>query len=76
MRNRKSGLDRELQQYTGEWVLIEFKRLDKDLNVVGGKVVAHSPNKDEMYKRQLELKGQNLAIEFVGQPPQDLAVMF
>ena len=73
-RKKKFGL--ELQRYKGEWVLIEFKKLDENLNVLDGKVVAHSPNKGEVYKKQLELKNKNLAIEYVGDPPEDLAVMF
>ena len=73
-RKKKFGL--ELQGYKGEWLLIEFKKLDENLNVLDGKVVAHSPNKEEVYKKQLELKNKNLAIEYVGDPPEDLAVMF
>ena len=73
---RKRKLERDLKRYEGEWVLIEFKKLDEDLNVVEGRIVAHSPNKEEIYKKQLELKEKNLAIEYVGEPPKDLVVMF
>ena len=76
MKAKKRRLERYLQKYKGEWVLIEFKNLDEDLNVIEGKVVAHSPNKEEIYKKQLELKEKNLAIEYVGELPKDLTVMF
>lgn len=38
------------RQYVGQWVLIEYQQLDEQLNVVEGEVVAHPPEKEEMYK--------------------------
>jgi hypothetical protein len=37
------------RQYAGQWVLIEYQQLDEQLNVVEGEVVAHSPEKEEMF---------------------------
>ena len=65
-----------LQQYAGQWVLIEYRELDEQLNVVEGEVIAHSPNKEEIYQRLLETTGKNIAIEYAGEFPKDLAVMF
>ncbi|MBI5379508.1 MAG: hypothetical protein HZA23_05065 [Nitrospirae bacterium] len=65
-----------LKQYTGQWVLIEYRELDGQLNVVEGEVIAHSPNKEEIYKRLLETTGKNIAIDYAGEFPKDLAVMF
>ena len=64
------------QQYPGQWVLIEYQKLDAQLNVVEGEVVAHSPTKEELYKQLLQTKGKDIAIEYSGGLPQDLAVMF
>ncbi len=36
------------KQYQDEWVLIEYGKLDDDLNVIEGEVIAHSPNKEEI----------------------------
>ena len=44
--------------------------------VVQGEVVAHSPAKEEMYQCLLQTRGKNLAIEYAGELPHDLAVMF
>lgn len=63
------------QQYAGQWVLIEYQQLDEQLNVVEGGVVAHSPEKEEMYKHLLQTQGKNIAIEYAGNFPQDLAAM-
>jgi len=65
-----------LKQYAGQWVLIEYRELDEQLNVVEGEVIAHSPNKEEIYKRLLETTGKNIAIDYAGEFPKDLAVMF
>lgn len=65
-----------LNQYAGQWVLIEYRELDEQLNVVEGEVIAHSPRKEEIYKRLLETKGKNIAIDYAGEFPKDLAVMF
>lgn len=64
-----------VKKYPGEWVLIEYQELDNDLNVRRGKVIAHSPNKEKIYQRLMETKGQNIAVEYAGQLP-DVAVMF
>ncbi|ETW99656.1 MAG: hypothetical protein ETSY2_40475 [Candidatus Entotheonella gemina] len=64
------------KQYDGQWVLIAYDELDEQLNVVSGKVVANSPNKEEIYKQLLNTKGMNIAIEYAGEPIQDLSVMF
>ena len=63
------------QQYAGQWVLIEYQQLD-ELNVVEGEVVAHSAEKEEMYKHLVHTQGKNIAIEYAGDFPQDLAAMF
>jgi hypothetical protein len=62
-------------RYPGEWVLIEYTRLDEDLKVIEGEVIAHSPNRDEIYRRLLKTKGKDVAIEYLGEVPEDLAVM-
>jgi hypothetical protein len=64
------------KQYAGQWVLIEYRELDEQLNVVEGEVIAHSSAKEEIYKYLLKTKSKNIAIEYAGELPQDLAVMF
>ncbi len=70
-------LDEIRRRYAGEWVLIEYDRLDDHLRVVEGRVLAHSPDRDEIYRRLRELKGRKkrLAVEFLGEIPEDVAVM-
>jgi hypothetical protein len=61
------------KNYNGQWVLIAYSETDEDLQVVKGKVIANSTNKEDIYQA-LELAGeQPLAIEYMGQVPEDLA---
>jgi ribosome biogenesis SPOUT family RNA methylase Rps3 len=68
-------LAEQLQQYQGEWVLIEYTELDADLRVTAGRVIAHSRSKDEIYRLLAQTQGKNIAVKYVGEFPQDLAVM-
>lgn len=64
------------KKYRNQWVLVEFSKLDKDFRVKEGKVIAHAANKEEIYKAWLHTRGKNVSIEYCGELPQDLAVMF
>jgi hypothetical protein len=73
----KSMTIREIkEEYQNEWVLIEYEDIDAEFNVIKGHVIAHSPVKEEIYKILMETKGKNIAIEYTGHIPEDLAVMF
>ena len=63
------------KKYKGEWVLIEYSSLDDNLAVLEGDVIAHSLDKDFIYREQLCYKGKQLAIEYLGEIPEDWAVM-
>ncbi len=64
------------KNYAGQWVLIEYRKLDEQLNVVEGDVIAHSTDKEQIYKQLLQTQEKKIAIEYAGKFPQDLAVMF
>ena len=61
------------QNYDGEWVLIAYSETDEELRVVKGKVIAHSANKEDIYRALEKVVEQPLAIEYMGQIPEDLA---
>lgn len=68
---------KEIQkEYKDEWVLIEYEELDDSLNMRRGRLIAHSPSKEEIYARLSQTKGKNVALEYTGKLPEDLAVMF
>ncbi|HHT9121807.1 MAG TPA: hypothetical protein ACFYEF_02955 [Candidatus Wunengus sp. YC63] len=63
------------QQYPDQWVLVEFLELDEELKVIEGKVIAHSRNKEDIYKKLLELENEKIAIEFTGDMPAEPAYL-
>jgi hypothetical protein len=64
------------KKYRDQWVLVEYSKLDKDLRVKDGKVIAHAANKEDIYKALLHTRGKNVAVEYCGKIPEDLVVMF
>lgn len=61
--------------FKDEWVLVEVKEVDENFNLIDGIVIAHSKDKEEIYKKLLEIKPQSFSIEYTGQIPEDLAVV-
>jgi hypothetical protein len=57
--------------------LIEYRELDRNLEVADGEVIAEAATKEEIYKLQMNVgPGRNLAIRYCGEWPTDVAVMF
>lgn len=54
------------EQYPNQWVLIEFTRLDDDLNVMDGHMLAHSSSREEIEKKLATLRNEKIAVEFTG----------
>ena len=63
------------EKFKGEWVLVEYRKLDDNLAIIEGEVIAHSLDKDLIYREQLRYKDKQLAIEYFGEIPKDWAVM-
>jgi len=63
------------KMFKEEWVLIEIRRVDEFFKVMEGEVLAHSKDKNEVYKRLLEIRPKEFSIEYTGEIPKDLAVV-
>ncbi|MDJ1170820.1 hypothetical protein PMG71_15410 [Roseofilum sp. BLCC_M154] len=61
------------QHYQGEWLLIAYRDLDDQMQVIEGEVLAHSPNPSHIYEMLASIPEQPLAIEYVGPIPEDVA---
>lgn len=61
------------RRYQGEWLLIAYKDLDDQMQVIEGEVLAHSPDQSEIYEALSSIPEQPLAIEYVGKIPEDVA---
>src|SRR6266568_3706551 len=55
-----------------EWVLVEDPELTPELKVVRGKVVWHSKDRDEVYRKLLELRPRHAACLYTGPLPKDM----
>ena len=65
------------EAHKDKWVLIEYRTLDRDLEVIDGDVIAEASTKEEIYKLQMTAgAGKSLAIRYCGEWPTDVAVMF
>ena len=62
-------------RYPGEWVLVEDPETDEALEVLSGKVLCHSPNRDEVDRKAMELRPRDFAFLFFGDIPDDLEVI-
>ena len=63
------------QQYPDEWLLIADAQMDDEMNILRGKVVAHSKDRDVVYRALLTVPGRRISIEYTGEPPADWAVV-
>ena len=61
--------------FKDQWVLVKVDKVDASLNIVEGEVLAHSKDKDEVYKKLLQIRPKEFSIEYTGVIPEDLAVV-
>jgi len=66
------SLEEIKRRYPNQWVLIAYVEPDDELEVVSGEVIAHAPSRDEIYRKLLKVEAKRIAIEFTGEPPEDL----
>ena len=66
------------KRFDKEWVLIEDPVCAKNLNVKSGKVVLHSKNKSELYRKAKKMKStsKHFAIFYIGDSPDDMIFVF
>ena len=62
-------------QFDSQWVLIADPKTDEDLKVLGGKVLHHSKDRDEVYRKAVSLRPKRSALIFTGEIPEETAVV-
>jgi len=62
-------------QFKSEWILVEDPETTDDLEVKSGKVLWHSKDRDEVYRKARELRPQHSAILYTGRMPKDTAII-
>ena len=63
------------QKFDSEWVLVEDPETTEGLEVTKGKVLWHSKNRDEVYRKARELSPQSSAILYTGTIPEEGAII-
>lgn len=58
-----------------EWVLVGDPKTDAALEVLAGKVLHHSPDRDEVYRKAVALRPKRCAILYTGEMAKDTAVV-
>jgi hypothetical protein len=58
-------------RYPDEWVLLDNPQTDEKLRVLGGTVLHHSKDRDEVDRKMLELRPKRFTVLFTGTCPED-----
>jgi hypothetical protein len=62
-------------RFDSEWVLVEDPRTNEALEVLGGKVLHHSKDRDEVYRRAVALRPGRCAVLYTGEMPEGTAIV-
>ena len=73
--NRVMTMEEIESQFESEWVLIEDPRTNDALEILEGKVLHHSKDRDEVYHRAVSLRPKRSAVVYTGEIPEDTAVV-
>lgn len=63
------------KKYHSEWLLIEDPETDESIEVVKGKVLVHSKDRDEIYREALRLHPKRFATFYTGVIPRNTAIV-
>ena len=62
-------------RFKSEWVLLEDPETTESLEVKSGRVLWHSKDRDEVYRKARELRPKHSAILYTGTLPEDMVVV-
>ncbi len=73
--NKEMTIEEIESHFDSEWVLIEDPRTDEQLKILGGKVLYHSKDRDEVYRKAVSLRPKRSAVIYTGEIPEETAVV-
>ncbi|MBE9050287.1 hypothetical protein IQ243_07670 [Nostocales cyanobacterium LEGE 11386] len=62
------------EQFESEWILVEDPQTNEALDIQSGKVLWHSKDRDEVYRKAVELRPKRFAMLYTGQIPENTAI--
>ena len=75
MMNEVLTIEEIQSRFDAEWVLVGDPVTDEGHHVSSGRVLAHSRDRDEVYRRAIELKPKRSAFLFFGTIPENTAIV-
>jgi len=63
------------QQYKGEWVFVDVTKNNEDYDILEAEVLCHDRDEETLLKKTKNFHPQALAIRYIGDVPEDWAVM-
>lgn len=76
MAKRVEALSKLKRRYPKEWLLLTDVVADELTRPIKGKLVAHSKNRDDIYDRLAHTRAKSVSVEYTGNVPKDLVVVF
>jgi hypothetical protein len=68
-------LDQIKSEFPSEWVLIGEPQTDGGTQLQGGRVLFHSPDRDDVYRKAVELRLPYFAVRYLGTMPENTAMV-
>jgi len=68
-------VDEIKSRYPSEWILLADPEVDDALRVLGGRVVSHSKDRDEVDRKAIQLRLKRSAFLYTGEIPEGTAVV-
>ena len=62
-------------QFQSEWVLLEDPQTNEALEVQGGRVLWHGKDRDEVYRKAVEVRPRRFAVLYTGKMPEGTAIV-
>lgn len=62
-------------EFDSEWVLVEEPETNEQLEVLKGKVLHHSKDREEVYRKAINLRPKRSAILYTGRIPEGTVVV-
>lgn len=56
-------------RYAPDWVIIAEPVVNENSEVLGGKVILHGPDHDELYRKLMPMKIDRIAVRYLGEMP-------
>ena len=75
MRYKQMTVEEMRARFQGEWILVEDPQTNAALEVMQGKVLHHSGDRDEVYRRAVALRPRRYAVLFTGRMPENTAIV-